>query len=84
MILYISTVKKCYCEYRDGGKEDGKQIGIMCSTNGQWKREKACHSWKGDTDESYEDGEFCTGPYNSSSAVNHFMYRELCSKGIRS
>ena len=71
-------MKKCYCEYENGGKVHGSELGIMCSTTGQWVREYHCKA------ANYAEGsfgEFCTGPHNKSEAVKWETKDELCSPG---
>ena len=77
-IPYANTVKKCFCEYENGGKMHGAERGIMCSTTGQWVREYMCKA--SNLAENYF-GEFCTGPHNESAAVKWENRNELCSPG---
>ena len=71
-------MKKCYCEYNNGGKIHGSELGIMCSTTGQWVREHYCKA--ANYVEDYY-GEFCTGPHNKTEAVDWENWDELCSPG---
>ena len=74
----VNLVKRCYCEYENGGKFRGSERGIMCSTTGQWVREYHCKA------ANYAEGsfgEFCTGPHNKSEAVKWETKDELCSPG---
>ena len=78
-IPYIKIVKKCFCEYENGGKLHGAERGIMCSTNGQWVRQYMCKAAN-----RYDNyfGEFCTGPHEKAKAVKWENRIELCSLGI--
>ena len=76
---YVIIVKKCYCEYENGGKVHGSELGIMCSTTGQWVREYHCKA-ANYAENSF--GEFCTGPHEKDKAVKWENRIELCSPGI--
>ena len=74
----VNLVKRCYCEYENGGKFRGSERGIMCSTTGQWVRQYMC---KPSNIAKDDFGEFCTGPHNESTAVKWENRNELCSPG---
>ena len=82
-ITYVNVVKKCYCEYENGGKLHGAELGIICSTTSQWVREDVCKpakaAGKGENEDDF--GEFCTGPHNKSKAVRWENRNELCRPG---
>ena len=80
-IPYIKIVKKCFCEYDNGGKLHGAERGIMCSTNGQWVRQHMCRAANPNPREN-DFGEFCTGPHEEDNAVKWENRIELCSLGI--
>ena len=76
---------------------DGSQLGIICSTTGQWVREDNCkaanytlyHDAKSQTEKIKHLGEFCTGPsgekengkIKADGAVKYENRKELCVPG---
>ena len=73
---------------------DGSQLGIICSTTGQWVREDNCraanHKLYKDSESPEHLGEFCTGPFGEKDAdgrikangtVKNENRRELCVPG---